>query len=102
MERNLMAGLSADRECGVRPNFSEVARRYGVDGHTVSKYRNGGGPSPDDGRHGRQSGFDRYRDEIEEKAALPGVTANGIHELLLERHAGDEPPVLFLSIRSER
>lgn len=93
MERNLMAGPSADRECGVRPNFSEVARRYGVDRHTVSKYWNGGGPSPDDGRHGRPSGFDRYRDEIEEKAALPGVTAKGIHELLLERHAGDEPPV---------
>ena len=93
MERNLMAGLNADRECGVRPNLSEVARRYGVDRHTVSKYWNGGGPSPDDGRHGRQSGFDRYRDEIEEKAALPGVTAKGIHELLLERHAGDEPPV---------
>lgn len=79
-----MAGLNADRECGVRPNFSEVARRYGVDRHTVSKYWNGGGPSPDDGRHGRQSGFDRYRDEIEEKAALPGVTAKGIHELLLD------------------
>ena len=28
MERNLMAGLNADRECGVKPNFSEVARRY--------------------------------------------------------------------------
>lgn len=93
MERNLMAELNADRECGVKPNFSEVARRYGVDRHTVSKYWNGGGPSPDDGRHGRPSGFDRYRDEIEEKAALPGVTAKGIHELLLERHAGDEPPV---------
>ena len=64
-----------------------------MDRHTVSKYWNGGGPSPDDGRHGRPSGFDRYRDEIEEKAALPGVTAKGIHELLLERHAGDEPPV---------
>ena len=88
-----MAELNADRECGVKPNFSEVARRYGVDRHTVSKYWNGGGPSPDDGRHGRPSGFDRYRDEIEEKAALPGVTAKGIHELLLERHAGDEPPV---------
>ncbi|WP_130811242.1 DDE-type integrase/transposase/recombinase [Olsenella sp. Marseille-P4559] len=88
-----MAGLNADRECGVKPNFSEVARRYGADGHTVSKYWNGGGPSPDDGRHGRQSGFDRCRDEIEEKAALPGATAKGTHELLLERHAGDEPPV---------
>ena len=88
-----MAEPNADRECGAKPNLSEVARRYGADGHTVSKHWNGGGPSPDDGRHGRQSGFDRCRDEIEEKAALPGVTAKGTHELLLERHAGDEPPV---------
>jgi hypothetical protein len=88
-----MAGLNADRECGVRPSSSEVARRYGVDRRTVSKCWNGGGPSPDDGRHGRPSGFDRHRDEIEGKAALPGVTAKGIHELLLERHAGDGPPV---------
>ena len=60
--------------------------------HTVSKCWNRGGSSPDDGGRGRQSGFDRYRDETEEKAALSGVTAKGIHELLLERHAGDEPP----------
>lgn len=93
MERNLMAELNMDRQDGIKPNFSDVARRYGVDRHTVSKYWNGGGPSPEDGRHGRASGFDRYRDEIEEKAKLPGVTAKGIHELLLERHAGDEPPV---------
>jgi hypothetical protein len=87
-----MAGLNADRERGVRPSSSEVARRCGVDRHTVSKCWNGGGPSPDDGRHGRPSGFDRHRDEIEGKAALPGVTAKGIHEPLLERHAGDGPP----------
>lgn len=93
MERNLMAELNMDRQDGIKPNFSDVARRYGVDRHTVSKYWNGGGRTPEDGRHGRTSGFDRYRDEIEEKAALPGVTAKGIHELLLERHAGDEPPV---------
>jgi hypothetical protein len=87
-----MAEPNADRERGVRPSSSEVARRYGVDRHTVSKCWNGGGPSPDDGRHGRPSGFDRHRDEIEGKAALPGVTAKGIHEPLLERHAGDGPP----------
>jgi hypothetical protein len=63
-----------------------------VDRRTVSKCWNGGGPSPDDGRHGRQGGFDRHRDETEGKAALPGVTAKGIHEPLLERHAGDGPP----------
>ncbi len=54
---------------------------------------NGGGPQPADAREGRQSGFDRYRAEIEEKAAMPGMTKKALHELLLHRHGGDEPPV---------
>ncbi|MCH3947236.1 MAG: IS21 family transposase [Olsenella sp.] len=58
--------------------------------HDVNKHS---GPSPDDGRHGRPGGFDRHRDGVEGKAALPGVTARGIHEPLLERRAGDGPPV---------
>lgn len=93
MERNLMGELNVMKETGMKPNFSDIARRYGVDRHTVAKYWNGGGEEPPDGRSGQPSGFDRYRAEIEEKAQLPGVTAKGIHELLLDRHAGDEPPV---------
>lgn len=59
----------------------------------MARYWNGGGPQPPDGREGRASGFDRYRTEIDGKAALPGMTKKALHELLLERHAGDEPPV---------
>lgn len=93
MEGNLIGELNMMKEAGAKPNFSDIARRYGVDRHTVAKYWNGGGPQPPDGREWRGSGFDRYREEIEAKAQLPGVTAKGIHELLLDRHAGDEPPV---------
>jgi transposase InsO family protein len=93
MERNLIGELNIMKEMGSRPNFSEVARRYGVDRHTVAKYWNGGGPQPDDGRSGRASGFDPYAAEIEGRAQLPGVTAKGIHEWLLDRHAGAEPPL---------
>lgn len=59
----------------------------------MARYWNGGGPQPPDDREGRASGFDRYRTEIDGKAALPGMTKKALHELLLERHAGDEPPV---------
>ena len=81
--------LNMMREMGVRPNFSEVARRYGVDRHTVAKYWNGGGDKPADMRSGRKSGFDRYAQEIAGRARIPGVTAKGIHEWLLDRHADD-------------
>lgn len=93
METNLIGELNMDKEMGIKPNFSDLSRRYGVDRHTVAKYWNGGGGTPADGRSGRGSGFDRYREEIEAKAQIPGVTAKGIHELLLDRHAGEEPPV---------
>jgi len=93
MERNLIGELNIMKEAGIRPNFSEVGRRYGVDRHTVAKYWNGGGGQPADGRSGRESGFDAYRGEIEARAQMPGVTAKGIHEWLLDRHAGAEPPL---------
>ena len=93
MERNLIGEMNMMKESGAKPNFTDIARRCGVDRHTVAKYWNGGGPQPPDGREGRGSGFDRYRAEIEGKAALPGMTKRGLHEFLLDRHAGDEPPV---------
>ena len=43
METNLIGELNMMKGTGIRPNFSEVARRYGVDRHTVAKYWNGGG-----------------------------------------------------------
>ena len=46
MERNLTGQLNMMKEMGTKPNFSDVARRYGVDRHTVAKYWNGGGPQP--------------------------------------------------------
>ena len=93
MERNLIGEMNMMKESGAKPNFTDIARRYGVDRHTVARYWNGGGPQPGDAREGRASGFDRYRAEIEEKASLPGMTRKALHELLLDRHAGDEPPV---------
>jgi hypothetical protein len=76
METNLIGEMDMLREMGVRPNFSEMARRYGMDRHTVAKcWKEGAGM--EDGRSARRSGFDRYRDEIEDRAQIPGVTMKG-------------------------
>ena len=93
MERNLIGEMNMMKESGAKPNFTDIARRYGVDRHTVARYWNGGGPQPADAREGRPSGFDRYRAEIEEKAAMPGMTKKALHEPPPRRHGGDEPPV---------
>ena len=86
------------KEDGAKPNYTDIARRYGVDCHTVARYWNGGGPLPVDAREGRASGFNRYRGEIEGKAALPGMTKKALHELLLGKHAGDGPSVPGCSV----
>ena len=78
------------RQLGLKPNYSEIARRYGLDRHTVSKYWSDGG-DVDDGRCRRASGFERHGDLIAEKAALPGATKKAVHEYLLHRY-GDSVP----------
>lgn len=44
-----MGELNMYRQLGLKPNFSEIGRRYGLDRHTVSRYWNEGG-DVDDGR----------------------------------------------------
>ena len=38
MERNVMGELNVYRGSGAKPNFSEIARRHGMDRHTVAKW----------------------------------------------------------------
>ena len=91
MERNIMGELDMYRQAGTKPNFSEVARRYGLNHRTVAKYWKSGGQI-EDARTERPSAFDAVRDVIEEKAALPGATKKAIHEYLLDRHADKKLP----------
>lgn len=79
-----MGELNMYRQLGIKPNFSEIARRYGLDRHTVASYWREGG-DVDDGRRRRTSGFDRHRDAIAAKATLPGVTKKAVREYLLHR-----------------
>ena len=36
MERNVMGELNMHRAAGTKPNFSDIARRHGLDRHTAS------------------------------------------------------------------
>ncbi len=88
----MIGELNMYKEAGIKPNFSDIARRYGKDRHTVAAYWSAEGCDPGDGRGDRQSGFEAHRAEIEEKAALPGVTKKGIHEFLLHRYPDERLP----------
>lgn len=77
MERNVMGELNMHRAAGTKPNFSDIARRHGLDRHTVAKYwREGAG----DRRSERESAFERVRPVVEAKAQLPGMTKRAVYE----------------------
>ena len=67
MERNLTGELNMYKEAGIKPNFSDIARRYGLNRHTVASHWEADGCDPGDGRSGRGSAFDPHLDEIVEK-----------------------------------
>ncbi|MCI7774494.1 MAG: IS21 family transposase [Enorma sp.] len=85
MERNAMGELNMYRQLGIKPNFTEIGRRYGLHRQTVAKYWRRG-EEIEDRRSDRASAFDEFRDVIERKSALPGITKRAIHEFLLDRH----------------
>ena len=66
MERNVMGELSMHRAAGTKPNFSDIARRHGLDRHTVAKYWREGG-EVEDRRSDRESAFERVRPIVEAK-----------------------------------
>lgn len=85
MERNVMGELNMYRQLGMTPNFTEIGRKYGLHRRTVAKYWKQG-EEIEDRRRDRPSAFDEFRDAIERKAALPGVTKKAVCEFLIHRH----------------
>ena len=86
-----MGELNMYRQLGIKPNFTEIGRKYGLNRHTVAKYWNRG-DEIEDHRRDKASGFDEFREVIERKAALPGMTKKAIHEFLMHRHPEAEIP----------
>lgn len=84
MERNVMGELNVYRGSGAKPNFSEIARRHGMDRHTVAKYWREG-ESAADGRSARGSAFDPLEDVIRAKAQLPGMTKDASSRGILKK-----------------
>ena len=52
------------REAGIKPNFSDIAKRYGKDRHTVASYWRAEGGRPHDGRGDRAASFDAHIEEV--------------------------------------
>ncbi len=61
----------------MKPNYSELSRRYGLTRQTISKYDKGYKKKR---TRRRGSKLDKYREEIREKVNLPGATITGVYK----------------------
>lgn len=85
MERNVVGELNMYRQLGIKPNFAQIGEKCGLHRQTVAKYWKQG-DEIEDRRRSKGSAFDEFRDVIEQKATLPGVTKRAVCEFLLGRH----------------
>ncbi len=68
----------------MKPNFSELARIYDLDRHTIKKYYDNGGKKLISRK--RDSGFEKYKDEIISIMNKPGVTKKAAYEFLKDKY----------------
>ncbi|QVK16933.1 transposase [Mycoplasmatota bacterium] len=83
-EINVLGMLDILRTYDMKPNYSELARIYGLDRHTIKKYYEDGGKKLITRK--RESGFDQYKEEISHLMNKSGVTKKAVHEYLRDKY----------------
>ena len=86
-ETNLMAELTMMKQYGMKPNFSELAKKYGKDRHTVRKYWEQGGKF-DKKRTPKVSKYEPFREDIARKMDMPGMTIAALFQWLRAERPG--------------
>ena len=69
---------------GVKPNYSELSRKYKVDRRTIKKYHLGYEGKPKN--KNKTSKLDAYAEEIEEKINLAGATIKGTYKYFQNKY----------------
>lgn len=72
--------LEIMKTLGIKPNFSELERAFGIERHTIKKYYDGyEGKSPN---RNKPSKLDKYYNEIKSKISLCGINQMGLYQYL--------------------
>lgn len=81
--KNMKGQLEIMKTLGIKPNFSELERAFGIERHTIKNYYEGyEGKSPN---RNRPSKLDKYYDEIKSKINLCGINQMGLYQYLLNK-----------------
>ena len=77
--RNLKGELLCLDMQGIKPNYSELGRIYGMDRRTVKKYHLKTQNKHSTTKSKRTSKLDKYKDIIKEKLSLPGSNKKAVY-----------------------
>ena len=87
---NLLGELRIMDDFNTKPNYSDLARRYKMDRHTIKKYHDNGGV-PERKKVKRKSKWDEYYDDIIMLFSLPSTSKMAIFQSLNYKHNGNLP-----------
>lgn len=76
LDCKIVGYLKTMKDLNIKPNFNEMAREFGVDRHTLSKYWNDGERKPI--KRDKKNYLANYLDEIKEKALEVNCSKDGI------------------------
>ena len=79
---DLIKQIEIIKEAGIKPNYSELSRMYGVDRRTVKKYFEGYEGRPT--KRNKPSKLDKYYYEIKAMLLREGTTIRAVYEKLKE------------------
>lgn len=99
LNQELAGLLRVNIEMKTKPNFSDLARTYGLDRRTVKKiYENGGIVKRK--KRAQYSRWDSMEDLIREKIGLPGSTVRGVYEYLVDLLGAENVPGTYESLKA--
>ena len=81
MDETLKTQLKILKLSDLKPNFSELARQYGLDRRTVKKYYDGYDGKP--AHRNKPSKLDRHYELIRQKLSVRGVNVRAVYEFFL-------------------
>ena len=85
MEVNIFGELTLMKQFNIKPNYSDLSRRYGLDRHTIKKYYEEGGKIVKE-RKRKTSKYDVFEEEIVAVLQKPGVTKKAALEFLKDKY----------------
>lgn len=85
IETNLLGELNIYKGMNMKPNFSALQRKYGIDRHTIKKYYVNDGIKYKE-RKPKMSKYDKYEKEILEIMQEPEVSIMALYQYLIDKY----------------